>query len=290
MVAYGLVPVSELADREWRALLHSDPERGWRMFVEAYTPVVVSLVERAGVGGRDEVTDVYVRVCERLAANGCDRLRAHDPAKGPLVAWLTVIVRHAVVDWVRSRAGRRRLFGVLEALDAADRRVFELYYWERLRPSEIAGWLETELGRVVTLGDVLDALHRIQSVLSDRQRGQLMSSVMRARRAASLDSDDVPVPESPEARPDERLRSREIDAELSRALRQIPAEDAAILRLLFVQGWSRQDVVRALGLDDLSAARVKGILTAVRSALVPSGLAAGDAAAPGLRFLEDESR
>src|SRR5678816_1414935 len=115
-------------DRALHALLERDPREGWRVFVERFTPALLAVVGQAGLRSRDEVMDVYVRTCERLAEDSCARLRRHDPAKGALGAWLATIVRHVLIDWMRSRKGRRRVFKSIQRLGRADQRVFELYY------------------------------------------------------------------------------------------------------------------------------------------------------------------
>lgn len=125
----------DLSDESLRELLVEAPERGWRAFVDQYTPTLLALIARAGVADRDDAGDVYLLVCERLAENDRARLRRHDPARGALAARLTVLVRDVVVDWVRGRAGRRRLFRSIATLGAFERRVFELYYTMPSSPS-----------------------------------------------------------------------------------------------------------------------------------------------------------
>ena len=103
---------------------------------------MLALIERAGIRDQDEAMEVYVLVCERLADDDCGRLRRFDPSKGAIGAWLSVLVRNTLVDWVRSRAGRRRLFKSIQALAPLDQKVFELFYWENRMPGEIVGTLE----------------------------------------------------------------------------------------------------------------------------------------------------
>jgi DNA-directed RNA polymerase specialized sigma24 family protein len=274
-----------------RTLLIEDPERGWRAFVDQYTPTILALIARAGVADRDDAADVYVRVCERVGERDCARLRRHDPAKGALAAWLTVLVRHVVVDWVRSRAGRRRLFRAVARMDAFDRRVFELFYWERRRATEIAELLQVERRRPADLPEVLDALERIDVAVSDSHRRQLLALVARTKPAASLDTDDLPAEVVQESRadPERAATARELDRLFAAALAALPAEDSAILRLTFVQGMSREDVRRALHLPHLTRDRLSAILARLRSVMAGMRLGPGDAATPGLTFLEGGS-
>jgi DNA-directed RNA polymerase specialized sigma24 family protein len=283
--------VPDLTDNELRALLVEDPERGWRAFVDQYTPTLLGLIARAGIVDRDDAGDVYVRVCERLAADRCARLRQRDPRRGALAAWLTIVVRHTAVDWVRSRAGRRRLFGVIRELPPVDRRVFELRYWEHRDAAEVVELLRGEGHGAIGLANVLQSLHRIHEAMTDRHRAELLSLAARRLAPASLDEMSAePASDVPAADPEHRLRARELNAHFVSALEALPVEDAAIVRLTFVQGWSRGRVQRALHLDQLGPERITSILDRLRALLAERGLGPADAGTPGLMFLEGGSR
>ena len=280
--------MEELSDEALRALLIEDPERGWRAFVDQHTATVLALIARAGVADRDDAADIYLRVCERLAEDECARLRRRDPGRGALAAWLSTVVRHAVVDWVRSRAGRRRLFRAIRRLDAFDQRVFELYYWEHRRPVEIAELLRMRESRPVDLSEVLAALSRIQETMTERHRSDLLALVARTRPAVSLDDPESSLePAAAADDPEQSLGVREIDAHFAAALAELPPEDAAILRLTFVQGWSREQVRRGLRLERLGGERIAAILSKLRELLKARRVGAREAATKGLRFLED---
>jgi DNA-directed RNA polymerase specialized sigma24 family protein len=224
-----------MAEEPLQRLLAEDPERGWRAFIDGYTPALLALIARAGIVDRDETMEVYVQACERLAARNYAALVRRDPSMGSLTGWLAVIVKRATVDWVRSRAGRRRLFAAVRDLDPFDRRLFELYYWDGRRPAEAAELLGVELQQEVTLDRVFDALARIDDVLSSRHRSELLSTVARSRAAVSLDSDDDENPAvDPPAMsldPEAELRARERSTQLTQALARLPAEDAVIVSL-----------------------------------------------------------
>ena len=263
-------PPAPLSDEALQRLLADDPDRGWETFVHQHTRTLLALIERGGVTDHDEAMEVYVQVCERLAAADCARLRQHDPAKGPLGAWLARVVRHAMVDWIRSRAGRRRLFTAVRDLAPLDRRVFELYYWEQRGPIEVAERLHMESGREVGLAGVLDALARIDAVLKDRQRSELVSFVARAHRAVSLEAsaESRPIdPPDPTRGPEDALVAAERRRAAAAALAGLPAEDAVIVRLKFFEGLSDADIGRVLHLDGPIGARIQRILDGLRARL-----------------------
>jgi len=275
-------------------LLIEDAERGWRAFIDQYTPVLLAYIERAGVRDHDEAMELYVLVCDRLAADDCCRLRRHDPAKGSLGAWLAVLVRNVIVDWVRSRTGRRRLFGSIKRLAPLDQRVFELFCWENRSAAEMVGLLEAEF-QSPSLADVLDALERVQTALTDRQRIELMTMTARATRAISLDAapdgNDRPydLPD-PSADTDRDVQARELESLLARALGELPVEDAAIARLKYGEGLSLKQLRDALHLDQLTDERVQGILEALKARLADRSVRSMASVVPARAFSAGGSR
>ena len=279
-----------VSEADLRVLLIKDRERGWRTFIDQYTPTLLALIERAGIRDRDEAMELYVWACERLAADDCARLRRHDPGKGSLEAWLSVLIRNVVVDWVRSRAGRRRLFKSITHLSPFDRRVFELYYWEHQTAAEMVGTLAQEFGRP-SLGDVINALERVQKALTERQRAELLAMTMRTSTPVSLDvpddSDEQPIDAAdPRADTERDAQAHQVNQMLEMTLRGMPAEDAAIVRLKFVEGLSLKQIRDMLHLSELTDQRVRDILDAIRSRLAVSRLGALDADVSGLAFFE----
>jgi DNA-directed RNA polymerase specialized sigma24 family protein len=259
-----------VSDDELHGLFVQDVDRGWRAFVDAYTPMLVGLLERAGLSDHDEAMEVYTLVCERLRADGCARLRHWSPAKGALGAWLAVVVRHTIVDWVRHRAGRRRLFGSIQALDAFHQEVFQMYFWDARSPSEIAEELSVRQRSRVSLSAVLDAVGRIHDTLTARQMSELCSAAVRARAPLSLDAavDDGALDVADgRAGPEDRIVERQTAKAFDEALASLAEEDAAIVRLRYVEALSLAEIRRALHLPRLTNERVRGILDALRQRL-----------------------
>jgi RNA polymerase sigma factor (sigma-70 family) len=215
--------------------------------------------------------ELYVLVCDRLAADDCARLRRRDHAKGTLTGWLAVMVRNVTIDWVRSRAGRRRIFRSIKRLSPFDQRVFELYCWEGRSAAEMTGLLEVEF-QGLSLGDVLDAMERVQLALTERQRLELLAMTSRTATPVSLDQpedqDDRPFDAAdPRADVEASYQTREIESRLERALSELPAEDAAIARLKYGEGFSLKQIRDALHLGQLTDQRVHEILEALKARL-----------------------
>jgi DNA-directed RNA polymerase specialized sigma24 family protein len=260
-----------IPEERLRLLLAEDPARGWRAFIDGYTPMLLTLIERAGIVDRDETMEVYVQACERLAAHDYAALRRRDPSLGSLAGWLAVIVKRAAVDWVRSRAGRRRMFAAIREMDPFHQRLFELFYWDGRRPTEAAELLSVEMRHEVRLDLVFDALERIDSALSARHRSELISLTARSQAALSLEGDDersIAEPPAPDLDPETLLRARERNDQLTRALAALPPEDAVIVSLKFVEGLTRAQIQRFLRLPELTEHRVRTIVATLRAHLV----------------------
>jgi DNA-directed RNA polymerase specialized sigma24 family protein len=246
--------VAALSDDALRALIRSDPDAGWRAFIDQYTPLLVGLIRRAGLTDRDETMEVYVLICERLSERGFERLRGQDAARGSIGGWLAVLARHAVVDWIRSRKGRRRIFQAVQKLPEFDQRVFELYYWDGRAPNEIAELQRSDIALV------FEALDRIQNALTARHRAELMSLALRSKPPLSIDETDAAERiADPAANP-------ESNARLESALRALPPEDATIVRLKYVEGLTNADIERSIGIS-VTPARTSAILSRLRSML-----------------------
>lgn len=267
-----------LSDDALRALVRADPAAGWRAFIDQYTPLLVGLIRRAGLVDRDEVMEVYVVICEQLSARGCERLRSQDGARGSIGGWLAVVARHAVVDWVRSKKGRRRLFQAVKDLSRFDQRVFELYYWDERGPGEIAELLAPDTGGP-DVAAVFDALGRLHTALNDRHRAELLALAARSKAPVAIDDTDAAERlEDPHDDPESRARVAQIDAALDAALRQLLPEDAAIVRLKFIEGLSNASIEHAIGITGLGPARIQQLLATLRTALARLGVDARDVA------------
>lgn len=261
--------MSGLSDRELRERLIKDADAGWRAFVDQYSPRLLQLIDQCGVRDRDDAMDLYVHVCERLAADDCARLRRHDPGKGALAAWLTTVVRRMLVDWVRSTRGRRRLFGSVKTLSEIDQQVFELYYWRRHSPAEMAS-LVLDAGKPIGIAAVFAALERVERALTERQRIELVTMAARAGSEISLDDEEgepVTVVASDRPGPEAAMLAAHDERALNTALATLDPEDRVIICMRFMDGLTLAEIKRALHLTSLAPERISKIVVSVRTAL-----------------------
>ena len=128
--------------------------------------------------------------------------------------------------------------------------------------------------------------------LTGRQRVELWLLAARSRPAVRLDTDTGEVivePRDERADPELAARVSELDAHVAAALATLGTEDAAILRLRYVQGLTRAEIEQALHVDGLSEERMKRIVARLRRELARRGIGAADTAVRDLAFLEGGS-
>jgi DNA-directed RNA polymerase specialized sigma24 family protein len=283
--------VTALSDEALRALIRRDAAAGWRAFIDQYTPLLVGLIRRAGLVDRDEVMEVYVLICEQLSERGFERLKSQDGSRGSIGGWLAVVARHRVVDWVRSRKGRRRLFHAVQALPRLDQRIFELYYWDERSPCEIAELVAPDTGGRADLAAVLEAIERLQHALTERHRAELLALAVRSKAPAALDDTDAAErAEDPHVDAETSLQVAQLNDRFEAALRRLSPEDAAIVRLKYVEGLTTRRIEQALGVTGLTTRRLQEVLDRLRSILAELGVDARDMAfAPRLSFDRNSS-
>jgi RNA polymerase sigma factor (sigma-70 family) len=259
----------------------------WPLFLESHSRAMLRQIRRTGVCRGDEIMDVYIRVCERLREDGCARLARFDSSRGAIAAWLAVVVRRVAIDWVRTRAGRRRHFTAIARLGALERHAFELKYWQDPPPDDYAASLSSILGRPVHADEADAALARVERALDQRQRTELCAALARTKPAVSIDrlegDPSIPMPDQ-QPDPEARLLRAEVAAELSRLMTQLPDDDRQILQLKFAHGCSHREIASALGVD-VSDDRVRRAAARLRALVEHRRLRYADVSIPGIHFL-----
>lgn len=246
--------------------LRADPRRGWQSFLDRYAQDLLAWIRQLGFDG-DEAMDRFVYVCEKLADDGCRRLREvrHLGDDGELVPWLRTVVRNASISWYWSQHGRQRLPKAVAALPEDEQRVFQGHYWEGLGPVEIRERMEAE-GRRRDLPQVFDALETVLEVLSDGDRWRLASGLLSRRPAQEIEAWSEPASLRDDA--EERVLKRERYERAGRALGELAPPDRLLLQLRYEEGCSYREMASIVGCDSTTARRRIGrVLDHVRQAL-----------------------
>lgn len=242
-------------DEELLALFRSRPDRAWDLFIERYADVVLSCLDHLGFD-HDQAMDRFVYVCEKLSEDGYRRLRTIRFAgrHGDLTPWVRTVVKNLSVSWAWSVDGRRRLFTSIAELPARQQRVFELYFWHGLTPSEVYQRLRQESpGGGVSYVEVLDALEAVFEHLSATQRWRLLSRLAAARTALSIGNPDPETglgfdPPAGKADPEQELVERERRELVASALEGLEPRDRLILQLRYEEALGLAEVAEIVGL------------------------------------------
>jgi RNA polymerase sigma factor (sigma-70 family) len=240
-------------DGELLALIHRDPAAAWQPFLERYAGFILAELGRLGFA-REPALDGFVYVCEKLAEDGFRRLRAvrHLGRGGELVPWLRTVVRNLASNWIDARDGRKRLLKSVAALPAHCQRVFQLYFWRGLKPSEVLEVLRRGDAQAST-ATVYDCLEALFSRLSENRIWHLVSGLARSRGALSLDApagegERVFEPAAADPDPESALLQRESADRLHRALARLPARERLLLQLRYEDALPVAEIGEVMGM------------------------------------------
>lgn len=248
--------IPSLTDSELLTLFQEHPQRAWRLFIDRYASAIFSLIRSLGFD-YDAAMDRFVFVCEKLSANDFHRLKTirYAGSHGDLTPWIRQVVKRLCINWAWSEDGRKRLLKPIEQLGPLEQRVFGLYFWQGLLPSEIEERLRQEHFPQVDPAAVFEALDKILSRLSEKKLWRLISNLSRTRGPLSLDdvsegsgqSWDV---EDTEADPESDLLQREQDQILQRALQHLPERQVLMLQFRFDHALSLSEIAEIMRIEE----------------------------------------
>ena len=207
----------------------------------------------------DERMEIYVHVCERLAAEDCRRVRQYrgQGETGPCTfnTWLAAVVFNLSREWIRSTRGRRRLFRAIRDLGRTDRLIFKYYFWDGYSAAQIAGLLEGRDHSSHSPRQVIRRLAAMERRLSADHRWRLVTILLRSSIPISIDQpkssvqDNLPYePPDRRAGADETLQTTHAQEVLRELLHQLTAEERVALQLRFDRGMTARGVALARGI------------------------------------------
>jgi DNA-directed RNA polymerase specialized sigma subunit len=245
-----------LTDGELLTLFQENAQSAWRLFIDRYANAIFSLIRSLGFD-YDAAMDRFVFVCEKLCANDFHRLKTirYAGSHGDLTPWIRQVVKRLCINWAWSEEGRRRLLKPIARLGPLEQRVFELYFWQGLLPSEVEERLRQEHFPGVAPAAVFEALDKILSHLSEKKLWRLISNLARARGPLSLDEtgeDSGPSWDVAdfEADPESHLLQREQDQILQRALQHLPERQILMLQFRFEHALSLTETARIMRIEE----------------------------------------
>ena len=246
---------SLISDDDLLAQFQHKPEEAWLSFIEKYANMIFSLIRGLGFD-YDQAMDRFVFVCEKFSEQNFRRLKSikYAGSRGDLTPWIRQVVRRLCINWAWSEDGRRRLLKPIKSLEPLQQRVFELYFWQGLSPSECEERLRQEHFADVGPASVFVALDRILSQVSEKKLWRLVSNLARTRGAVSLEAMDEESAgwDPPDERPDpeSELIQREQNQLLQRALQHLSDQQILIMQFRFEHALSIGGIADILRLDE----------------------------------------
>lgn len=257
-------PMDNNVDHLLYQLNSADPGSAWAAFIDAYAGLIMRTVIQFEYE-QDRSDECFLYVCEKLYEGGFRRLLKFNTAgKSSFPGWLSTVVFNLCIDWHRKEFGRARMLPAIAALPAFDQRVYQHYYEESMKADECYESLRSDFPGLVR-EQIADALGRIHSLLTPRQRWQLNLRIRgrgRVRRmppGGSIDGIPDPTP-TPEA-----LAGSEQELEsLQRAMSKLTVPQRALLHLRFREGMSYERIACMERLGDAHRAR-RQVLNALKA-------------------------
>jgi DNA-directed RNA polymerase specialized sigma24 family protein len=250
-------------------LQQSHPDVAWDRFLTRYRRLIFASI-RHYTQDYDDGMDLFAHVCEKLRADGMQRLRTRAEEPNPRArfsTWLVTVVRHLVVDWFRHRDGRHRLSSLAQGLSPLQRRIFELVFLDRRTHVETYELLCTREVPGITFREFLATLRETYRTVSVGRRGQLLREL-----------GSVPPLSPTEADPPGPVEAAERHERLELALAALTPEDRLAVELYVLEELPAERVASILGLANAKAVynRVYRALADLRGRLEQVGIRRGD--------------
>ena len=227
----------------------------WHRFINRYSGLIYSIVRRHLLTeDEDEIRSVYVDILKTLYEGELEKYRG----EAPLATWLIVSTRSRTIDAARKRHGRIRTPAGYDRLSGFDKKVFQLFYIDRL-PLEIVVHTLDWNGLSTNVDDIVGSVHRIESTLGqrylrrlDEEHGARKFGPGSISTLKYLIGQRVEFEErSAAGRADQPLLEEQVH-ETARRLREavagLPPEERELVRLRFERGLSAREISEKLEL------------------------------------------
>ena len=247
-----LTDASGMNDAELIAHFKRNPEQAYGELLRRYSAVILRMIRRF-MHDQDEVMEVYTAVCERLRAKDFRALRRFQ-ISNELTPWLSVVVANACRDRFRKLKAVSVPKSVIGKLSEVEQLVFRYYYQRRLTQQEIVETIKGKHDLECSYYDVVEAIGKINELLSINKRWHLLMALNQNAAAPSLEdlrevgiearsSDTVGKSE------EEEIRLETLD-KLNDALEVLDAEDQLLVLLRFEHGMKASEIADAMAIED----------------------------------------
>jgi RNA polymerase sigma factor (sigma-70 family) len=209
----------------------------------------------------DEAMERFVYIFEKLSEQDFRRLRSVKYAgdEGDLTPWLRQVVKNLCVNWAWSENGRKRLLGFVKEMSEREQRVFQVYFWQGKTPFEIYEILRLEHDKNVEVGDVFDALERINEHLSQKKLWRLISGLTKICKKLSLDKTNnetglsiEPIDLNQE-NPEIELQNKEFSKKINKAFNNLSTREKLIIQFRYEDAMTLTEIAKMLGWEKREA-------------------------------------
>jgi RNA polymerase sigma factor (sigma-70 family) len=239
--------------------------KGWRKFLEDFSPVLLNIVCQ-NVRGQDERSDCFIEICEKLSEDQFHRLLSFNPSgTAQFKTWLTVVVSRLCIDWLRRTYGRDRPFANVQRMPPLEQRLFHFRHEVGLDRNETIRAIQTESPDIEAV-ELQAALARLQHALTPDQRWRLAM-----RNHVELPIDDVEETTNGETL-DDGVANAEAEDRLATSLARIDPQDRLLLQYRFEHDLTFDQIAKVTGMSDQFRARraVEQALARLRAAFSPN--------------------
>jgi DNA-directed RNA polymerase specialized sigma24 family protein len=222
------------------ALLDGRAEEGHRLLLHDLGATILTWISRA-VPDPDDAMDTYAFVGEALAAHNFRRLRRVGLLAAPerdAKAWLAVVVRRLVLDWVRSRNGRPHR-AVPRGLSPLAQMIYRVLYLRLGTVTEAYEQARATGLHTLPFGPFLREVREVER----RTRRWRQRERSRVRRGTWQEAELISASQTAI----DRIVSEESLDELAGCLNLLQPEIRRSVELFVVQGLPAAEVARLLG-------------------------------------------
>lgn len=252
----------------------------WHRFIDVYTPYMKATIHRYSED-EDLAADLYVSLLAKLREGKL----AVFSGRSTLPTWLVAVTINHCRDYFRSLKGTKHILTALRDLSAPTRRVFKLFYLQRLPLQAVYEAMRVEAGPAFSYPDLLESMERIRKRVTERKLGKILDRLLRPevygtgseRRAVTADSPPTHLLLSYSPLPDRNLERKDFRATLRilrEALGRLSPEDRLLLKLRFEHRENARHIRDLLGLSSEKKVyrRVDRALSKLKNMLLETGI------------------
>lgn len=236
--------------------ISSGSTSAWHNFINRYSGLIYSVIRRHYyVQDEDEIRSLYVDILKGLYDGELAKYRGG----ARLAGWLIVSTRSRTIDAARKQRGRIRPPAGYDKLSEIDKKVFQLFYVDRL-PLEIVVCTLDWKGWSTNVDDIVGSIQRIETTLgrrylrrldeehSARKFGPGSADTLKYLLRQRIEFEGL----NAATQPDEALLEDQV-LESARRLREavsgLSQEEQRLVRLRFDRGLTAREIADQLELD-----------------------------------------